>query len=509
MTARGLKKLIKREKKQVFSAVVRCIGRPKIVNAAIHSESQGLTKKKKRKLMKASMTKKEFLSVKEREKEILKRLLPEFRGKLRETVDEYSDVFPEKSTKGRPPKRQIEHSIETDPEVQPPNRAPYRLGPAEQDELEAQIRDLVAKGSIRRSESPYGTPVLFVPKQDGRWWMCIDYRALNKQTVKDRFPLPRIDSLMEQLGQARVFSKLDLASGYHQIPMKEEHIQKTAFRTQQGHWEFIVMPFGLCNAPASFQRLMNKVFTGTIGDFILVYLDDILVFSRTVEEHWEHLRQALQRLREAKLYGRLHKCEFLNDRVDYLGFEVSAQGVHASPDKVTAVVKWPRPKDVHDVRSFLGLASYYRKFIRGFSEIVRPLTDLNRAAKEFDWKGLHQNAFIRLKMALATALILLLPDFELPFVITTDASETAVGAILEQNQGRGLQPVAFASRKLNSTEMRYSAYERELLGIVWALGQWRYYIEQSPHKVAIQTDHAPLRFPPQSNKCKHKSLEMD
>ena len=175
--------------------------------------------------------------------------------------------------------------------------------------------------------------------------------------------------------------------------------------------------------------------------------------------------------------------------MDNLGFEVSSQGVHASPDKVRAVVEWPCPKDVHDVRSFLELALYYRKFIRGFSEIARPLTvltDLTRAAKEFDWKEPEQSAFIRLKMALATALILLLSDFELPFVITTDPSEAAVGPILEQNQGRGLQPGAFATRKLNSTEMGYSAYERELLGIVWALGQWRHYIEQSPHKVVIQ-----------------------
>ena len=174
--------------------------------------------------------------------------------------------------------------------------------------------------------------------------MCIDYRALNKQIVKDPFLLPRIDSLLERLGQARVSSKLDLASGYHQIAVKEEHIQKTAFRTQQGHWEFIVMPFGLCKAPASFQRLMNKVFTGTIGNFILVYLDDILVFSRMVEEHWEHLRQALQRLCDAKLYGLLYKCEFLKDKVNYLGFEVSSQGVHASPDKVRVAMEWPRPK---------------------------------------------------------------------------------------------------------------------------------------------------------------------
>ena len=272
--------------------------------------------------------------------------------------------------------------------------------------------------------------------------------------MKDRFPLPRIDFLLERLGEARVFSKLDLASGHHQIAIKEEPIQKVAFRTQQGHWEFIMMPFGLCNASASFQRLMNKVLTGTIGDFILVYLEDTLVLSRTIKEHWEHLQQALQRLREAKLYGCLHKCEFLKDKVDCLGFEVSSQGVHASLDKVKLVVEWPCPKDVHDVRSFLGLASYYKKFIRSFSEIVRPLTDLTWVVKEFDWKEPQQSAFIRLKMDLATAPILLLPDFELPFIIMTDAREAAIGAILEQNQGRGLQPVAFSSRKLNSTEMR-------------------------------------------------------
>ena len=200
MTARGLKKSIKREKEHLFLAVVRCIGRPKVVNAAIHPKSQGLIEKKKRELMKASGPKKEFLSVKEREEEILKRVQPEFRGRLREIVDEYRDVFPEKLPKARPAKREIEHSIETDPEAQPPNRAPYRLGPADQDELEAQIRDLVAQGFIWPSVSPYSAPVLFVPKKDGRWQMCIDYCALNKQTVENRFPLPRIDSLMERLG---------------------------------------------------------------------------------------------------------------------------------------------------------------------------------------------------------------------------------------------------------------------------------------------------------------------
>ena len=357
------------------------------------------------------------------------------------------------------------------------------------------MKDLLAQGFIRPSASPYGTPILFVPKKDGRWRMCIDYRALNKQTVKDQFPLPRIDSLLERLGHATVFTKLDLTSGYHQIAMEETSIQKTAFHTNFGHFEFLVMPFGLCNAPGTFQRLMNKVFADNLGKFIAVYLDDILIFSQNLEEHWKHLRWALDRLREAKLYGRLHKCEFLKDQVEYLGFEVSPRGVQASPGKVRANIDWPRPKGVHDVRSFLGLASYYRRFVRGFSEMARPLTALTKAGVEWEWSTPQHQAFNRLKLALTTAPVLKLPDFERQFVVTTDASDVAVGAILEQDFGNGLQPVAFASRKLNGAEMRYSAYERELLGIVWALAQWKHYC-RGPHSVVIQTDHAPLHHLP-------------
>ena len=196
--------------------------------------------------------------------------------------------------------------------------------------------------------------------------MSIDYRALNKQTIKDRYPLPWIDLLLNRLDQARVFRKLDLAQGYHQIAMADESMEKTAFYTNLGQWEYLVMPFGLCNAPNTFQRLMNTIFEREINSFILVYLDDILIYSRSIKEHWDHLRIALDRLRRAKLYGRLHKCEFLKDKVDYLGFEVSQDGIHASPEKVKASLDCPRPQSAHDIRSVLGLASYYRKFIRGF-----------------------------------------------------------------------------------------------------------------------------------------------
>ena len=325
--------------------------------------------------------------------------------------------------------------------------------------------------------------------------MCIDYRALNKQTVRDQFPLPHIDALLERLGQATVFTKLDLGSGYHQIAMEETPIQKTAFRTNQGHFEFLVMPFALTNAPATFQRLMNKAFANNLDKFIAVYFDDILIFSRNLDEHWQHLRWALDQLRKAKLYGRLHKCEFSKDQVDYLGFEVSPRRIQASPEKVRAIIEWPRPKSVHDVHSFLGLESYYKQFMRGFSEMARPLAALMRAGVQWDWSKARHQAFNRPKLALTTAPVLKLPDFERQFVVTTNVSDAAVGAILEQDFGNGLQPLAFASRKLNDAEMRYSAYEGELLSIVLALAQWKHYC-RGPHTIIIQTDHALLRHIP-------------
>ena len=290
VSVKKMKKLVK-QKEPVFMAVVWAQKeKDPCAKLSAVSTSQGLTEKKKRLIMKEVGPKKRFLTVEEREQEVLSGVAPEQRDKLREIIEEYRDVFPDTLPKGRPPKRDIVHEINTEPGVEPVNRPPYRLSPAEQDEMEEQVKDLLAQGFIRPSNSPYGAPILFVPKKDGRWRMCIDYRALNKQTIKDVFPLPRIDSLLERLGQARVFSKLDLASGYHQIEVKEQHIGKTAFRTSRGHYEFLVMPFGLTNAPATFQRLMNKVFAAHIGDFICVYLDDILVFSRNLDEHWMHLR---------------------------------------------------------------------------------------------------------------------------------------------------------------------------------------------------------------------------
>ena len=270
--------------------------------------------------------KKDFKTVEERTETIIDSMAKEHQAKLQTILAEYRDVFKDELPKGPPPKREVVHSIEVQSGSEPTYRTPYRLRPAEQDELEEQVKSFLAQGFIHPSQSPYGAPVLFVPKKDGRWRMCIDYRTLNRQTIKDRYPLPRIDTLLDRLGSAKVFTKLDLASGYHQISMDEGSIYRTAFTTSLGQWEFLVMPFGLCNAPATFQRLMNNVFAVEINQFILVYLDDILVFSISVEEHWEHLKIALERLQEAKLFGRIHKCEFLKTRVDYLGYEGQRAG---------------------------------------------------------------------------------------------------------------------------------------------------------------------------------------
>ena len=244
---------------------------------------------------------------------------------------------------------------------------------------------------------------MFFPKKDGRWKICVDYRSLNKQTLKDRFPLPRIDSLLDRLNGAKVFSKLDLASGYHQIGVEKKSIEKTAFRTNQGHWEFIVMPFGLCNSPATFQRLMNQIFADKLNSFVLVYLDDILKYSRSVEERWGYLRRELEHLRAAKLYGGLRKWDFLKTRLDYLGFDISSEGVPASPEKVKSVVDWPTPQIVHDVWSFLGLSPYYRRFTRGFSQIACPLMDLTKAKVSWKWSNVQEESFVKLKSSMVSS----------------------------------------------------------------------------------------------------------
>ena len=337
LSAKQMQKLMKKDETCYLALVL-----PNKSIAVQHSppdlQHQGMTQKVKRALMKERDAVQKPPPMVETRKKIYVEVPREVRDGLDKILSDFEDMFPEQLPKGRPPKREIKFEIKTKLGAALPNRPPYRLSPKEHEELQAQIEDLLAQGHIRPSQSLYGALILFVPKKESRWHICIDYRALNKQTIKDRYPLPHIDDLLDRLGKARYFSTIDLASDYHQIATKEDDIPKTAFRMHRGHFEFIVMPFGVTNALATFQRLMNKGFARELDAFILVYLDDILIFSKMKEEHLEHIWIALERLRDAKIYARLHKCKFYKDKVEYLGFDVSARGVQPSPNKVRAVV---------------------------------------------------------------------------------------------------------------------------------------------------------------------------
>ena len=458
--------------------------------------AHGMTEGEKRRLMKETGPVTKEVPAETVIEEHIQKADPEVRACLRGILKDYRDIFPSKLPYGPPPKRQLDHEIDTVPGEAPPHKSPYRLSSTEMEELRRQVELLLEQGWIRPSSSPYGAPVLFVPKKDGKWRMCIDYRALNKITVKNRYPLPKVEELMDRLHGARYFTKIDLYSGYHQIRVRESDIQKTAFVTRYGAFEYLVMPFGLCNAPATFQRMMNTILRDGLDRFVLVFLDDILIYSRTKEEHEKHIRAVLDRLRSEKFFGRIKKCDFYQSEVEYLGFDVGAYGVKPSLSKVKAVAEWPTPTSVKDVRSFLGLASFYRKFISHFSEIAAPLTDLTKKGRAEIWSPevwteKEESAFRQLKAAMVTAPVLQLPDFDREFTVTTDASEVSVGAILQQDFGQGLQPICYDSRKLNPAECRYSAYERELLGIIWAVGKWRHYLAGA--HFTIQTDHDSLK----------------
>jgi hypothetical protein len=336
-------------------------------------------------------------------------------------VCEFPDVFPE-DVSDLPPEREVEFSIEVVPGTNPISMAPYRMSTSELDQLKKQLEDLLEKKFIRPSVSPWGAPVLLVKKKDGSMRLCIDYRRLNQVTIKNRYPLPRIDDLMDQLVGACVFSKIDLRSGYHQIRVKAEDIPKTAFRTRYGHYEYSVMPFGVTNAPGVFMEYMNRIFHSYLDKFVVVFIDDILVYSKTEEEHAEHLRIVLKTLREKKLYAKLSKCEFWLKEVSFLGHVISSGGIAVDPSKVDAVLKWGTPESVFEIRSFLGFAGYYRRFIEGFSRLALPLTRLTRKGQAFVWDNLCEKSFQELKRRLTSAPVLILPKPNEPFVVYCDAS---------------------------------------------------------------------------------------
>jgi hypothetical protein len=405
-------------------------------------------------------------------------------------LSQFKDVFPEELPPGLPPEREVDHRIELVPGSTPPSRPTFRLSASELVELKKQLEELTKAGFIRPSKSPFGAPILFVKKKDGTMRMCVDYRALNNITIKNSYPLPRVDELFDRLQGAKYFSKIDLRSGYHQIRIPPEDVPKTAFRTRYGHYEFLVLPFGLTNAPATFMHLMHQTFRQFLDDFVLVFLDDILIFSKTLEEHERHVKQVLEVLRKEKLYAKESKCEFFKEEVEFLGHIVGRHGIRMMQDKVEAVRAWPVPARVTDVRAFLGTAGYYRKFIRDFSKIAAPLSELTKDEVKFVWGPQQQESFELLKQALVKGPVLILPDPKLPVVVHTDASGYAVGAVLQQDQGHGLQPIAFLSKKMLPAETRYPVHEQELLAIITALGAWRHYLYGA--KFVVRTDHKSL-----------------
>ena len=410
---------------------------------------------------------------------------------IQQLLGEYADVMPDKLPAGLPPSRGFHHCIPLSPGSQVPQGRSYRLSPKEFLEAQRQVGELLALGLVQFSSSPFCSPVLFVPKKDtDELRMVIDYRALNRITVPNKYPMPRIDDLLDRLQGAQYFSSLDLMSGYHQIRIADSDVPKTAFRTPQGLFEFKVLSFGLTNAPATFQGVMNHIFSAQLNRFVIVYLDDILVFSKSAEEHGHHLREIFAVLREHRLYAKLSKCTLCTTELHFLGYIITQHGIAADPAKTSAVAEWLVPSTVKQVRSFLGLANYYRKFVPNFSRIAAVLNNLTKKDVTFSWTAECQQAFEALKSALCTAPVLALPDLAKPYEVITDASGFALGAVLQQ-EGR---PVAFASRRMTPAERNYHPGEQELLAAIFALQQWRCYLEGADF--VLVTDHHPNTFLP-------------
>jgi hypothetical protein len=365
---------------------------------------------------------------------------------------------------------------------------PYRMSPKHETFIKEEIGRLEQQGLIVPSHSPWTSPALVVGKANGKMRLVVDYRQLNKVTKPDAYPLPKISEMLDALAHSRYFSTLDLTSGFWQVAMHAIDQEKTAFSTKFGTYEFTVMPFGLCNAPATFQRLMDNVFYDVTWKFVLVYMDDIIIYSKTLEDHCAHLEQVIQLLIKAGLKLNPDKCDFFRKQILFLGHLVSEEGIRPNPTLVEKIRECPFPTSKRKVRSFLGLASYYRRFIKDFSKIAKPLYDLTKQNINFRWTEDCQKAFEHLRTCLTTKPVVIYPDFTKPFILHTDASDYAIGAVLAQlDETKKEHVIAYASRILNEAERNYTVTEKECLAIIWATKYFHHFLQG--HEFSIVTDH--------------------
>lgn len=419
----------------------------------------------------------------------LNHITPELRKLLQDLVLEFSDIFSETPLAGGALVDIPEHTIDLIPGSKPAFRRNYRMSPLEQAELKRQVLEFLEKGIITPSNSPFGAPVLFIPKPNGGLRFCLDYRGLNDITVKTRYQLPRIDDLLDTANGASYFSTLDMAGGYFQIKIASEDRAKTAFSTPFGHYEWTVLPMGICNSPSSYMRTMQKIFDEYIGDFMQVYLDDLLIMSKTAESHIDNLRKVFLTLRKHRLQAKFSKCRFLETQVKFLGHILSKDGIQADPAKIKTLVDWQTPTNSAGMLQFLGLANYFRKFIPNFSRLSAPLYHLTKKGVPFLVGEEAQLSFKAIKQLLISPPILAYPDPEKPYELISDASLLGCGAVLTQ-EGKA---IAYFSSRFSPAERNYTTGEQELLGIIKALKEWRCYLEGC-NGLTLVTDHNPLTF---------------
>ncbi|SPC64280.1 related to pol protein [Ustilago sp. UG-2017b] len=407
------------------------------------------------------------------------------------------DVFDEVEADKLPHHTEHDLHLELVEGSKPPQGPLYLKGPKEMSELRKYLEENLEKGFIRPSKSPARSPVLFVPKKDGGLRLCVDYRGLNEITVKNRAPLPLIEEQLFLLMKARIYTKLDLRAAYNLIRIAKGDEWKTAFGTQLGLYEYLVMPFGLANAPAHFQSFINDIFRDIIGVYVVVYLDDFLIFSDTEEAHVKHVTEVLTRLRSNRLFAKLSKCEFHTKTVEFLGYIIKPTGIEMDPEKVCTIKEWPMPESIHDIQRFLGFANFYRRFIAHFARIAKPLTALVKPTerfKRFELPEEAQQAFHKLIQAFTSAGVLQHFDYHLPTRLETDASDFAIAGVLKQEHEGRWHPVAFYSRKMSSAERNYEIHDKELLAVVACLTQWRHMLAGLPSQLVILTDHEALKY---------------